>query len=202
MAQLSPLLASRWSPRAFDPAAVVTEAELDSLLEAARWAPSAGNAQPWRFLVGRRDDEAYKRIFTNLPGEVQRWAGRASLLLVGAHLTTDPPGSDPGQAADDPGQPAYDLDQAAYDLGQAIAHLTVQATALRLHVRQVSDLDVAGLRADLDLPAEVRPRVVVAIGRLGDPLSLPTDLRRQELALRQRRPLGELLLDERPPPAR
>jgi hypothetical protein len=188
MAQLSPLLASRWSPRAFDPAAVVTEAELDSLLEAARWAPSAGNWQPWRFLVGRRDDEAYKRIFTNLPGEVQRWAGRASLLLVGAHLTTGPPGYDPGQAA--------------YDLGQAIAHLTVQATALRLHVRQVPDLDVAGLRADLDLPAEVRPRVVVAIGRVGDPLSLPADLRRQELALRQRRRIGELLLDERLPPAR
>nr|MDT0660046.1 nitroreductase family protein [Micromonospora sp. DSM 115978] len=191
MAQLSPLLASRWSPRAFDPAAVVTDDELASLLEAARWAPSSGNSQPWRFLVGRRDDEAYKRIFTNLPGDVQRWAGRAALLLVGAHTTADPAG-----------QP---LHHAGYDLGQAIAHLTVQATALRLHVRQITEFDAAGVRDDLDLPSWARPVVVVAVGLVGDPLTLPEDLRRQELALRQRRPLTDLLLGDLPrdtPPAR
>jgi nitroreductase len=180
MAQLTPLLASRWSPRAFDRTAAVTDAELASLLEAARWAPSAANSQPWRFLVGRRDDETHKRIFSNIPGADQRWAGLASLLILAAHTTTGPTGEP--------------LDHAAYDLGQAVAHLTVQATALRLHVHQVVGLDRNGIRADLSLPAGVHPHVVVAVGRVGDPRSLPEDLRRWETGLRQRRPLGDLLL--------
>ncbi|MFY1689284.1 nitroreductase family protein [Plantactinospora sp. WMMB782] len=180
MAQLSPILATRWSPHAFDPVADLTDTEVASLLEAARWAPSADNTQPWRFLVGRRDDEAFKRILTNLSAGNQRWAGRASALLLGAHATTGPAGGP--------------LPHAAYDLGQAVAHLTVQATALRLYVRQISAFDAAGLRADLDLSAGVRPHVVVAVGRLGDPYSLPEDLRAREIGLRQRRPLAELLL--------
>jgi nitroreductase len=179
MSELSPLLANRWSPLAFDPVVELTGAEVTSLLEAARWAPSADNAQPWRFVVGRRDDETYKRIFTNLSAGNQRWAGRASVLLVGAHTSVLP--------NDGP-------DHAAYDLGQAVAHLTVQATALRLHVHQMAGFDPDGLRADLELPADVRPHIVVAVGRLGDPLSLPEDLRRSETGLRRRRPLAELLL--------
>jgi nitroreductase len=178
MVELSPLLADRWSPLAFDPVVELPGAEVTSLLEAARWAPSADNNQPWRFVLGRRDDETYKRIFTNLSGANQRWAGRASVLLVGAHTTA---------AAGTP-------TSAAYDLGQAVAHLTVQATALRLYVHQMAGFDSAGLRTDLELPAEVHPHIVVAIGRLGDPRSLPEDLRRWETALRSRRPLAELLL--------
>lgn len=181
MTQLSPLLAARWSPHAFDPDAELSDEEVASLLEAARWAPSADNSQPWRFRLGRRHDEAYKRILINLPLADQRWAGRASALLLGAHTTTGPTGGP--------------LTHAAYDLGQAVAHLTVQATALRLYARQVTRFDSAGLRADLDLPPEVRPHVVVAVGRLGDPHSLPEDLRRRETGLRRRRPLAELLLD-------
>ncbi|MFY1674670.1 nitroreductase family protein [Plantactinospora sp. WMMB334] len=180
MAQLSPILATRWSPYAFDPVADLTDADLASLLEAARWAPSAGNSQPWRFLVGRRHAEAFKRILTNLSAADQRWAGRASALLLGAHAVA---GADGGP-----------LPYAAYDLGQAVAHLTVQATALRLHVRQISRFDAAGLRADLELSPEVRPHVVVAVGRLGDPFALPDDLRAREIGLRQRRPLAELML--------
>ncbi|GAA3736415.1 nitroreductase family protein [Plantactinospora mayteni] len=180
MAQLSPILATRWSPHAFDPVADLTDAEVASLLEAARWAPSADNTQPWRFLVGRRDDEAFKRILTNLSAGNQRWAGRASALLLGAHTTTGPTGGP--------------LPHAAYDLGQAVAHLTVQATVLRLYVRQISGFDAAGLRTDLELCPEVRPHVVVAVGRLGDPYSLPEDLRAREIGLRQRRPLAELML--------
>ncbi|ROT27989.1 nitroreductase family protein [Micromonospora sp. HM5-17] len=180
MAQLSPLLAARWSPHAFNPIAELTDAEVASLLEAARWAPSHGNSQPWRFLLGRRDDEAYKRILTNVSPADQRWAGRASALLLAAHVTADAVGAP--------------LTYAAYDLGQAVAHLTVQATSLRLHVRQTAAFDEAGLRADLDLPPEVHPHVVVAIGRLGDPYSLPEDLRVREVGLRQRRPVAELML--------
>ncbi|MBY8872903.1 nitroreductase family protein [Micromonospora sp. PLK6-60] len=177
MSDLHPLLAFRWSPRAFDPAARLTDADVACLLEAARWAPSAGNRQPWRFRLGHRDDETGKRILVNLPAQDQRWARHASALLVGAH--TGPDGS---------------AERRAYDLGQAVAHLTVQATALGLYVRQLVSFDRAGLTADLDLPADVRPMVVAAVGRLGDPHALPPDLLTRETGLRHRHPLPALLL--------
>lgn len=179
MTDLTPLLAFRWSPRAFDPHAELTGDEATSLLEAARWAPSAANAQPWRFALGHRQDETWKRILVSLPDPEQRWARHAAALLVGAHTGAAGPGA---------------AERAAYDLGQAIAHLTVQATALGLHVRQLTRFDRAGLAAELDLAAEVRPLVVAAVGRLGDPYALPPDLLARETALRHRRPLTALLL--------
>ncbi|MBM0226938.1 MULTISPECIES: nitroreductase family protein [Micromonospora] len=175
MADLTPLLAFRWSPRSFDPDAELAGDEASSLLEAARWAPSAGNAQPWRFALGHRQDETWKRILVSLAAGDQHWVRHASALVVGAHT-------------------GGDAERAAYDLGQAIAHLTVQATALGLHVHQLTRFDRAGLAAELDLSPEVRPVVVAAVGRLGDPLALPEELRRQETGLRHRHPLPTLLL--------
>lgn len=175
MADLTPLLAFRWSPRSFDPDAELAGDEASSLLEAARWAPSAGNAQPWRFALGHRQDETWKRILVSLTADDQRWARHACALVVGAHIGGDP-------------------ERAAYDLGQAIAHLTVQATALGLHVHQLTRFDRAGLAAELDLAPEVRPLVVAAVGRLGDPSALPEELRRRETGLRHRQPVAALLL--------
>ncbi|WBC12935.1 nitroreductase family protein [Micromonospora sp. WMMA1998] len=175
MADLTPLLAFRWSPRAFDPDARLSTDEEATLLEAARWAPSAGNAQPWRFALGHRQDETWKRILVGLPDADQGWARHAAALLLAAH------------AGDDP-------ERSAYDLGQAVAHLTVQATALGLHVRQLTRLDRPRLATELDLSDDVRPLVVVAVGRLGDPATLPPDLYARETALRRRRPLPALLL--------
>lgn len=179
MTDLTPLLAFRWSPRAFHPHAELTGDEATSLLEAARWAPSAANAQPWRFALGHRQDETWKRILVSLPEPDQRWARHAAALVVGAHTGAAGPGA---------------AERAAYDLGQAVAHLTVQATALGLHVRQLTRFDRAGLAAELDLAAEVQPLVVAAVGRLGDPYALPPDLLARETALRHRRPLAALLL--------
>ncbi|WP_410822479.1 nitroreductase family protein [Micromonospora sp. 050-3] len=175
MADLTPLLAYRWSPRAFDASAELTPEESASLLEAARWAPSAENGQPWRFALGHRDDETWKRILISLPVDDQSWIRHAATLVVGAHA-------------------GLETERAAYDLGQAIAHLTVQATALGLHVHQLTRFDRAGLSTELDLPGGVRPLVVAAVGRLGDPFALPADLRARETGLRHRRPVAELLL--------
>lgn len=177
---LDPLLSARRSPRAFDSAAEVTSQELAALLEAARWAPSSGNSQPWRFLVGRRDDDAHKRIFASLVPGNQRWAGRAALLVVGAHLTHTEDGQE--------------LRFAAYDLGQAVAHLTLQATSLGLYVHQMAGFNPRPLHTELGLPAHVRPKVVIAVGRLGDAEGLPEDLQRRESAPRERHRVAALLL--------
>ncbi len=172
MPELHPILAGRWSPRGFDDRYELRQAELESMLEAARWAPSGGNAQPWRFVVGRRDDATYKRIFLALTDDDQRWAGRASVLIAAAHVA----GAD------------------TYDLGQAVAHLGVQAVALGLHTRQILDLDAAALHRELDLPGGVTLHAVVAAGRLGDPDTLPADLRRREFRLRTRQSIADLVL--------
>jgi nitroreductase len=177
---LHPLLAGRRSPRGFDARTEVTEHELALLLEAARWAPSNHNSQPWRFLAGRRDGDLYKQIFAHVAAHNQRWAGNAPLLLAGAHLTRSEQGAP--------------LPYAAYDLGGAMAHLTVQATALGLSVHQMAGFDAAALHADLDLPAEVVLKVIVAVGRLCDPDSLPGDLRERERAPRVRHPVARLML--------
>ena len=180
MVQLIPILAARRSPRAFDPAAVLTDDDVSALLEAARWAPSAGNSQPWRFVLGRRGDEQHKTIFNRLNPGNQRWAGQASALLVGAYRTVNEAGAA--------------LSHGPYDLGQSMAHLSVQAHASGLYVHQMGGFDPDGLHADLALPAEVRPHVVAAIGWLGDPETLPEDLLARETAERRRLPLTELLL--------
>lgn len=177
---LHPLLAARRSPHAFDPSTEVTSQELATLLEAARWAPSNRNTQPWRFVVGRRDDETHKKILATLTTADQRWAGRAPLLLVGAYLTRS--------------EGVGELRHAAYDLGQAVAHLTFQATALGLHVHQLAGLNEPALHSELGLPDEIWPKVVVVVGRLGDPAGLPPDLRDRESAPRVRHHLGTLLL--------
>jgi nitroreductase len=159
---LHPLLAARPTPLAFDPSAEVISLELAALLEAARWAPSSHNSQPWRFVVGRRDDHTHKRILATLPAGDQRWAGLAPLLLVGAHLTRSEAGGT--------------LPHGAYDLGQAVAHLTLQAASLGLSVHQVTDFDPGVLHAELGLPDHAWPTVVIAIGRLGRADRLPADL--------------------------
>lgn len=184
MPELHPLLAARWSPRAFDRTAELTDAEVASLVEAARWAPSAGNSQPWRFIVGRRDEERHKRILANLHRDAQRWAGRAAALILAAHTRVGGLSGRGGRHRE-------------YDLGQAVAHLSVQATALSLYVHQIFEFDAGALRGDLDLADHLTPTVVLAIGRLDSPDSLPDDLRAREVALRWRHPASALLIADR-----
>ncbi|MFG1911773.1 nitroreductase family protein [Kribbella sp. NPDC048928] len=133
-----PLLASRFSPLLFDPARSVTDADVDLLLEAARWAPSAGNSQPWAYFVARRDEPEHKRIVRHLARSSARWAPTASLLIVTmAHRYVDDTDW------------AYS-DFADYDLGQSVAHLTLQAHAMNLACRQFRAFDLEALTADLN----------------------------------------------------
>jgi len=146
-----PLLAERWSPRGFDQGHELGDAALTALLEAARWAPSAQNSQPWRFLVTRRGEDAHERLFAALAPGNRAWAGTASALVLVAART----------AGDDGGPQPWAL----YDTGQAVAALVTQAQADGLAVHQMGGFDTAAVRAEFSLGHDLTPVVVLAIGR-------------------------------------
>lgn len=178
---IHPALAERWSPRSFVTTEPIDETVLTAALEAARWAPSASNSQPARFIVGRRGSATFDTIVANLLGFNQVWAGSAAALIVGIAETSD-----------DEGKPRR---FAEYDLGQALAHLSVQAQLDGLHVHQMGGIDAAALSAAFDLPANLLPLTVAALGTLDTPDALPNEaLRSRETAPRTRRPLADLLL--------
>lgn len=115
--QLHPLLRRRFSPLAFDPEVVIDGGEVDLLLEAARWSPSAGNSQPWAFVTAVRGDREHALISPHLAASSARWAPFASLLVVNiAHRFVTDTDMEFSEFAD-------------YGLGQAVAHMTLQAEA-------------------------------------------------------------------------
>jgi nitroreductase len=175
-----PLLAERWSPRGFDRAHEIGDEALSALLEAARWAPSAQNSQPWRFLVTRRGEPAHDRLYAALAPGNQAWAGAASALILVAART-----------AGDDGRPQP---WALYDTGQAVAALVTQAQADGLSVHQMGGFDTGAVRAELGLGENLTPVVVLAVGRRDSEAGLPEPLAAREAAPRTRHPLGDLLL--------
>jgi nitroreductase len=179
--QLTPLLQERWSPRAFDAEHTLADGQLELLLEAARWAPSAGNSQPWGFIVGRRRDDTHTRFFQHLSRGNTAWVGRASAVIVTVH-----------QIATDTELEFKYSDYAAYDLGQAAAHLTVQAHALGLHVHQFAGFDHEATQAEFGVPPHWKVTTGIAIGQLAPPESLEDALASRETAPRTRRPLSEV----------
>jgi nitroreductase len=174
---LAELIAVRWSPRALDPTAEVTDEALRALVEAARWAPSYGNTQPARYLVGRRGDDTFDRIHGTLNSGNKSWAHAAAVLLLGAVVHKNSKG---------------DVPYAEYGLGLATENLVLQAFAEGLVAHQMSGFDADAARAVFDLPADVTPLVVIAVGTLGDPCDLDERRRERELAARTRLPIGEI----------
>lgn len=175
------VLAERWSPRSYDSSTEISDAQLASLLEAARWTPSASNTQPWRFIVGRRGTPTFEAIEKNLMGFNAAWAGSSSVLIVAVAEVTDAEGKP--------------RPWAIYDLGQAVAHLSVQAHHDGLHVHQMAGIEKDGLRAAFDIDERFEPFTVAAIGVVGTPEQLGNDvLREREVAPRTRKPLDEIVL--------
>ncbi len=174
---IHPLIAARWSPRALDPAGVVTDDQLRAVLEAARWAPSNGNTQPARYLAGRRGDETYARLFALLSPRNQGWARPASALVLTCAVTVNEKGAIP---------------MAEYGVGLAAENLVLQAVAEGLVAHQMGGFDREGAKLVFSLPEDVVPQVVIALGALGSPDALDEDRRAKELAPRRRLPLSEI----------
>jgi nitroreductase len=182
-APIEEILALRWSPRSFDRDAVVTDEQVTSLLEAARWAASASNAQPRRFIVGRRGTAVFDRIERHLMGFNRVWAPNASLLVLAVVVE-----------APEEGEPAGPYRWAEYDTGQAIANLSSQAHALGLHTHQMGGIEVDAMRQEFDLPERFVPITVTAVGTVASPDLLPEKYRLRETAERSRLPISELVL--------
>lgn len=177
-AELHPLLAERWSTRAFDPLHELDGAQVTALLEAARWAPSASNTQPWRFAVTLRGTSEHAAVLASLAPGNRVWADAASALVVAAAATLGPDGDE--------------RPWAVYDTGQAVAHLTLQAEHEGLSVHQLGGFDRGALQALLAGHASVVPLVVLAVGRHDPSVELDEPFASRETAARTRLPLEEI----------
>lgn len=156
----------RWSPRALSGEAV-TEEELMTLLEAARWAPSSYNNQPWRILYARRDTEHWPAFFNLLVEGNQSWAKDAAALLLFVSKET----------FDFNGKP---YPTHSFDTGAAWENLALQATMLGLVTHGMQGFDYERARAELRIPEGFRVEAMIAVGRPGDPAQLPAGLRERE----------------------
>lgn len=174
---IHPLLAARRSPRAWADDDVSAD-DLRAVLEAARWAPSWGNSQPWHYLVTRRGDADHEKLVPLLSRGNQAWAPKAPVLLVGTARTVKDDGTD--------------MTHALHDLGQATAHLTFEAAARGLSVHQMAGFDADAVHAAFGLDQATRAVTVIALGVAGDPATLDDRLREKEEQPRTRKALNEV----------
>jgi nitroreductase len=172
------LVAERWSPVGFD-RSVIGDDDLAALFEAARWAPSSYNEQPWRFLVARRDDpEAFDAMLSCLVDANSAWAGNASALMLTAAVTTHVRNGKPNG-------------KALHDLGLAVGNMSAEATARGLVMHQMGGILPDRARELYGVPDDAEVVTAIAVGRAAQPRSLPDDLRGRDEAPRARRPLAD-----------
>jgi nitroreductase len=176
------LLGGRWSPRAFS-GKVVSKDLQHQVLEAARWAPSSSNMQPWRFMVfdRSRDEASFKRAFATLVPFNQGWNAQVPVLICVTAKTLTPKG---------------DVNRSApYDTGAAALSLVLQAHALGLYAHQMGGFDPAAFREAFSVPDDIEIIAMIALGYPGDVNALSDALRERELAPRSRVPLTEIAFD-------
>jgi nitroreductase len=174
------LIAKRFSGRAFSPKPV-DAATIGSLLEAARWAASCSNEQPWSFLVaGQEQRSEYERLLGCLVEFNIEWAQHAPVLMLSIARLNFASTGKPNM-------------HALHDVGQTTANLQLQATALGLFAHPMAGFNVQKARDEFQIPESHEPVAVIAVGYRGDPANLPEKLRQKELAPRQRKPQREFV---------
>lgn len=186
--RIESLFLKRWSPRAFD-ASDIALPELMRMLEAARWAASAYNVQPWRFVYARRSDPVWQRWLGLLDAFNASWAGEASALVF---LFSDRlmPARE--------GRRRQPSTSHRFDAGAAWAQLSLQAAAMGYQAHAMGGIDVEAVRRALAVPGDFEVEIGIAIGRQASPARLPPSLRERE-APSQRLPLAQLAFGARFP---
>ena len=174
------IIAARRSPRSFNETATINNDDLVAILEAARWAPSAFNGQPWRFFVGKRGDEVFNQILSALGDFNKSWAKNSSALILVAGKTVKGDGSIHADYQ--------------YDCGLAVAQLVVETHHRGLIAHQMTGFDKAVAQDVLSIAPELIPVVVIAVGTQDVPEKLAGPLLEREIAKRERLPLSEIVV--------
>jgi nitroreductase len=177
---IQPELEKRWSPYEYSDRPVSDE-DLHAILEAARWAPSSYNEQPWRYILAtKKDPEAFAKALSCLLDANQVWARQAHVLMLAVTVTTFTRNGKPNPAAQ-------------HDLGLAAGNICVEATARGLHVHQMIGIVPDRVRELYGVPDNALPLTAIAIGYLGENASLPDALRDRDRAVRTRKPLSGIV---------
>lgn len=179
---IHPLIASRWSTRAYDTKPVEKD-KLQRIFEAARWAASSNNLQPWYFLVGFKGDEVYTKIFETLVEFNQLWAKNSPVLVLAIAKTTN-----------HQGEPNH---SAIYDLGQAVTTISLQANFEDLCVHQMGGFNTEAAQNALEIPTEYKVIVAFTLGYKGDEQQLHPNLLKLEMTPRSRRKISETVFTEK-----
>jgi nitroreductase len=174
------LIVERWSPYAFSDRGV-SDSDLRSLFEAARWAPSSYNEQPWRYIVATKEDPAeFERLLSCLVEGNQAWAKAAPVLALGCTNLHFALNNQPNAAA-------------VHDLGLASAMLTIEATSRGLFVHQMIGILPDKAREVYEIPDSIQPLTGLAIGYAADPATAPEKFGKRDLTPRKRKPLSEIV---------
>ena len=173
-----PVIASRWSPRSFDAERHLDTQTVGSLFEAARWAPSSGNEQPWRYIVGLNFNEAHRAVLDCLAEGNRLWAANAPLLFIAVSKTT----------RNDLPNPHF-----AHDVGASLENLFLQAIHLGLHCHYMAGFSADRVRQTFGVPDEFEPVTACAVGYWGNLDQLPDELKQREQRKRERKPFSEFV---------
>jgi nitroreductase len=178
------IIANRWSPRAYDASKPVSQAQIISMIEAARWAPSCFGDEPWRFIVWdkNKDVAAWEKAFDCIVPGNQGWAKDAPVFVLICAGTLFEQNQKPNRWG-------------AYDTGAAAVSLSLQATSMGLVTHQMGGFDGEKTRAAFNIPEQFEMMSMMAVGYIADVDALPEEAKERTLAPRKRKPLGELFYE-------
>ncbi|MCF8346502.1 MAG: nitroreductase family protein [Bacteroidales bacterium] len=171
------LITKRWSPVAFSDKIPAREI-VEQLFEAARWAPSSYNAQPWKFIFAQRGDPAYDKFFDLLYEGNQAWAKTAPMLILS--MAEQVPEGRTGVNR-----------FASHDTGMATANLLLQVTAMGMYAHMMGGYDTDKARQVLEIPDNYMLLAMIAVGYKGDPADLPADIAAREKNKRERHGIAD-----------
>lgn len=177
---INPLILNRWSPRAMTGEDLDNE-EIMPLFEAARWAPSSYNNQPWRFIYAKRNTEHWDRLFNLLADGNKTWAKNSALLVVVISRKNFEYNEKPARTYQ-------------YDAGSAWENLALEAFSRGLVAHGMQGFDYEKARFELEIPSDFEVMAMIAIGKKGPRESLPTDLQEKE-RLTDRKPLKDIVME-------
>ncbi|MFA6995030.1 MAG: nitroreductase family protein [Patescibacteria group bacterium] len=165
--KINPLMLKRWSPRAFSGESL-TDEEIIPLFEAAKWAPSAFNSQPWRFIYAKNGTSVWNKLFSALGEFNQVWASKASVLILVITQNNFEHNNKPNFTA-------------SFDAGAACENLALEAVSRGLFAHAMSGFDYDQARTNLNIPLDYKLEVMIAIGRSGKKENLPEKMQSAEI---------------------